>query len=276
MIQDLTETSHLDNATSHRLSTTIILVVLLVLRIATAVIALIGYHFVDKGLLPSWVWLRTAGPWINSGYTSGTVISAVVLIRMYRNRLDALHMDGPFIVLFAYSGIAVFLNDTFGLGCLAGIATILFVLYALSSREQKFSKMQPAAYKISLVVGSILAVCIIILGTTADPAARQGLPSLFLETFPGSVLEEVIYRGLLWMVLRNWGLSEPRTWLLTSALFWVSHINYVLDPPFNFWMFIPAVSLLLGYIILRSKSLTASALTHVLANVLYGTVSHYW
>ncbi len=71
MIRDLAQRSNFDTATSHSLSTMIILVVLLVLRIATAVLALIGYHFLDKGLLPSWVWLRTVGPWINSGFTTG-------------------------------------------------------------------------------------------------------------------------------------------------------------------------------------------------------------
>jgi len=69
----------------------------------------------------------------------------------------------------------------------------------------------------------------------------------------------------------KWG--DTRIFLFTSFLFWISHINYLLDNPFNFWIFIPAVSLLLGYIVLRSKSITPSILAHVFINLLYGLFS---
>ncbi len=42
------------------------------------------------------------------------------------------------------------------------------------------------------------------------------------------VFEEVIFRGVLWTVLRNLGLQEIVAYFISSLLFWMAHYKYML------------------------------------------------
>lgn len=67
------------------------------------------------------------------------------------------------------------------------------------------------------------------------------------------------------MFLKDLGLSDSKAFYIQAFLFSIKHINYLFSP-LTFWVIVPILSLTLGYIVLRSKSLTPSTFVHVLYN----------
>ena len=136
-----------------------------------------------------------------------------------------------------------------------------------------FSTLDPNVGRISLIAVGTFAVCFIVVENFLNlPKISQSLYLFFLETIPGVVYEEAIFRGMLWKFLKNMQLSEPRIVLAQEFLFWLAYIRYLISNPFIFWIFVPIAGLLLGYIVLRSKSITPSTITHLLINLFYGSL----
>jgi membrane protease YdiL (CAAX protease family) len=78
--------------------------------------------------------------------------------------------------------------------------------------------------------------------------------------------EEPLFRGFLWGALRRARWKEVWIWLLQAALFWISHIYYLGNVPFSFWVLVPAAGLLFGLVAWRSRSIAASMLAHGFTN----------
>jgi membrane protease YdiL (CAAX protease family) len=89
---------------------------------------------------------------------------------------------------------------------------------------------------------------------------------------PGIVVEEIMFRGMLWMLLKNLNFSEIKIVILQAILFWISHV-YAFNNLAFFWINAPMISILLGVIVWRSKSITPSTIAHILINMLLGFVS---
>ncbi|NOT06500.1 MAG: CPBP family intramembrane metalloprotease [Anaerolineales bacterium] len=60
--------------------------------------------------------------------------------------------------------------------------------------------------------------------------------------------------------------------ILQAILFWISHV-YAFNNLTFFWITTPMVSIFLGIIVWRSKSITPSTIAHLLINMLLGFVA---
>lgn len=81
------------------------------------------------------------------------------------------------------------------------------------------------------------------------------------------LVEEVIFRGLLWMYLEELGIPGIAIVIIQTLLFWGSHIYYMFSNPILFWFELPIASFLLGIIVWKYKSLTPSSVGHILFNL---------
>jgi len=81
------------------------------------------------------------------------------------------------------------------------------------------------------------------------------------------VIEEITFRGLLWLFLRRLNILEWKILLLQSVVFLLFHINYVFQSPLAFIITIPVGSFLCGLLVWKSRSLAPSILVHYLYNV---------
>jgi membrane protease YdiL (CAAX protease family) len=95
--------------------------------------------------------------------------------------------------------------------------------------------------------------------------ASSFLKNLYIEMGSSVIIEEPIFRGFLWGTLRKLSWPESIIFLLQAFLFWISHIYY-LRHPFTFWIAAPILSLLLGYLALKTKSIIPPMITHVIYN----------
>lgn len=87
----------------------------------------------------------------------------------------------------------------------------------------------------------------------------------FAQMSNASVVEEFLFRGLLWGHLRTKGLDEKRVFLVQALLFWLAHLYYV-SKSFTFLLTIPLLSILLGYVTYRSKSISPALIMHAFFN----------
>jgi membrane protease YdiL (CAAX protease family) len=91
--------------------------------------------------------------------------------------------------------------------------------------------------------------------------------AFFQANVPAIVFEEFLFRGFLWGYLRNKGMGEWLILLIQAIFFWMSHHKYLLAQNFYFfWIPLPLAAVLLGYLVLKSKSLTSSSVAHFLFN----------
>lgn len=88
----------------------------------------------------------------------------------------------------------------------------------------------------------------------------------------GVAFEEFLFRGLLWKVLRDFGLTESKTLIVQAFVFWIAHYHLFLSGSLSFWVTIPFIALMLGIVIKQSKSLALSVVVHFLYNFLTGFI----
>jgi membrane protease YdiL (CAAX protease family) len=88
---------------------------------------------------------------------------------------------------------------------------------------------------------------------------------IFIGGLWGVLYEEILFRGVLWMILRDRGYSETKILVVQAALFWLAHLNLISRS--SFWVILPLFSLWLGFLVLRSKSLTPSTWVHFIYNL---------
>jgi membrane protease YdiL (CAAX protease family) len=79
----------------------------------------------------------------------------------------------------------------------------------------------------------------------------------------GIVFEEILFRGVLWMLLIDLKLSPRTTLLVQALLFWVSHYRFLFTGShFAFWVMMPILGLTYGVIVYKSKSVSITSLCH--------------
>jgi len=251
----------------HQVITYVVFAVLLVTRVSGPLIALLT-NIVGTGMSSEWIdSLDQTVRMLYAFFLLGSYPLIAVVITINRDDLKILNMDKPFVLIFIFLGLTIFWTYISPFDWIAGIATIL-MFYLLLKGKLNFGNTDPNVLRIILVVIGMFVLGLWMATSLLNmPMIEQKLYLFFYESIPTSIYEEVIYRGILWMLLRNLNWSEPKILLFQVFLFWVSHLHFLFRNPVQFWIFTPIVSLLLGYIVLRSKSITPSAIAHVLINL---------
>lgn len=211
------------------------------------------------------------------------VLYLIISTLIWKNgeELYSFHIDKFFIFifflfgsLFRFRGIDNFLTLLFEF--------LLFLFILIFSVAFIKRKIQIKSFSVinkwnllAIFSGFLLAFLIILLNPLIqyDNTKRFSillftgifLKNLFIEIGLSAIIEEPIYRGFLWGTLlkRNW--PEFKILFFQAFLFWISHISY-LNQPFTFWITAPSISLLLGYLTMKSKSIIPPLITHVIYN----------
>ena len=255
--------------TKSQVFTSLACIVLLVITIPIIDInSIIALH--SKGyILPAWIEsFRLINGWFYYLYQRCLFLLIAIVILINRSDLKSLNIDKYFIRLFAYSGLAYCWMYFWPLGWAAGLISV-FMLILYLKKGYQFGDTNPNLRWIVfiIVIGFILSLFFI--GSIPDSAkTERAIHWLLIDFPPFAVMEEVIFRGLPWMVLKKLNWSE--TWIVAfqAVLFWLSHTTYFFTNPMMFWGIVPIASLLLGSIAWRSRSIAPSAVAHILFNVL--------
>src|SRR5258706_1125050 len=242
----------------------------------TILVFLLLVRLVDQDLI-ALIFGASVPDWVPYWDNSIAYILTATIIWLNRHRLVGLNIDRPFVVVFILGGALYALRTTSNnIGVLVGItAGLIFWAYQNNLFVFKNPVPYPKGTGLLILLSIILALA---------PVLRFGLilkPLLnfqtFIATFMGSlqsflaiiVVEEVIFRGALWAYLQSLGLSEKPSFYTQAFLFWIAHHRILLlGHQYSFWVAIPCMSILLGLLAWRSKSLTPSTIGHFLFNFL--------
>jgi Type II CAAX prenyl endopeptidase Rce1-like len=221
------------------------------------------------------IWHIALPSWYSYGYYFSAYMLASVMIWINRNDLRPLNIDKPFLLIFIFSGIilSLYYLPTI-LGICTGLTTFFnFTLY----REEyfKFSIVPKNYVQVSAIIVIALLPFLVIYSWRLFSMGFRESESiwsiLFSADLVGVTIEEVTFRSLLWMFLVKSNQSVVRIILLQAILFWIAHLEYI-SLPITFWFWTPWVSIWLGIIVWRSKSIAPSTLTHFIFNLLIALI----
>lgn len=88
----------------------------------------------------------------------------------------------------------------------------------------------------------------------------------FIQLSNAAIAEEPLFRGFIWGYLKWLHVNEYWIWLIQAGLFCLGHIYYLNTAPYSFFIAIPAMALIFGFIAWRSRSISSSMIIHGLYN----------
>jgi membrane protease YdiL (CAAX protease family) len=239
-------------------------------------IFLLLVRFLDQDLAV-WIFGAKTPTWAIDWYNGIAYILTVTIVWLNRHRLVALNIDKPFVVALILGGVLEAFrlsSDLMLLRVFIGItAGFMYVAYQDRLLVFSFPVPYPKVTWLLILLSILLALAPVVL--FPSPLKTTLSLSIFISTFLGvlqsflvlNVFEEVIFRGALWAYLRGLGLSERSAFFMQAFLFWISHHIYLLhNQQYAFWIGVPCITILLGLLAWRSKSLTPSLIGHFLYN----------
>ena len=196
------------------------------------------------------------------------LLIGIVLV-VNRSDLHSLNVDGGLVFLYILCGLSYFKYFPWPSGWLVLLlSAAIFILY----KKEAFTptNLQLSAWRTMTLVLIIFFLVLLPIFDLLQLSKTSSIIELIVYGAPFVLLEEMLFRGLLWKFLDNLNLPTFLILSLQAFLFWVSHINNMIADPIFFWLLMPIMSIILGIIVWRSKSLTVSFIAHILINFLLG------
>ncbi len=228
--------------------------------------------------LPGWIFGTRVPTWYAYWYVGLAYILTVIIVWLNRHRLSTLNIDRPFLIAVMLGGILYIFYLPTDIGILVGITTFLAIWAYINNYFSFSDTIHYPSWTVPLVC--ISATPVILYALLFSPILKSNLSlhilfaSLLQAQLAAVVFEEVIFRGVLWTVLRNLGLKEIVAYFISSFLFWMAHYRYLLlGSNYSFWFAIPLLAFIFGFMAWRTKSLTPGTIGHFLFNFLVALYS---
>jgi membrane protease YdiL (CAAX protease family) len=201
--------------------------------------------------------------------------SIVTLIWLNKNRLSDMNIDRWFIVLILIAGAFLFLfylPPSIGIVVLSLMA---FTTWSLINAKLNLATFNVAPWKLFVYVFVPLIPVIsgilynnFFVGIKIYVDTQSMLSIIINRDFLGIAYEEILFRGVLWMLLVDLKLSPRAVLLVQALLFWLSHYQLFFEGSYyTFWITLPFISLTYGIIVFKSKSISATSLCHLINNI---------
>ncbi len=205
-------------------------------------------------------------------YITVTFALLAFVIWLNKESISNLHIDRFFIIIFIISGALVSLWLWLSLfGFVVGVSiALIFIL--LETGQLIINVEKKPSILLGIVLG-ILPIIFIRLFFNEPSIFAQGLSNIMkngeivwivIGYLWGVVYEEMLFRGMLWAFLQGRNFSNGKILVIQALLFWLCHLTLV--SRISFWINVPLISLWLGFLVLRYKSLTPSTITHFAYN----------
>jgi len=253
--------------TKYQALTHALLLLLLVFDFAQSLLVLVQVNLLSptfKGMYADQ--LRFWGRMLYELPLLGSFPIIALVIKINQDQLQKLNIDRFYVVLLIISGLIILYSLPYN--CFVVMAAI-YAVYILFGNKVKFGVVDlKALWMILLIIGLFAGITVYMAGFPIKIPNTEVARRFLLQVIPGTIYEEAVYRGMLYMFLMDLGVSKSKAFYIQAFLFWTKHINYLFLFPFAFWIIIPILSLTYGYITMRSKSLTPSTFVHLLYNTL--------
>jgi len=244
-------------------------------KITTGILLFLLLLRIIDQYLPVWLFGADVPDWYGYWYIGTVYILTVVIVGLNRRRLSSLNIDRPFLIALIVGGFLYLFYLPLDIG-LPVVVAAGFLLWAYQENHLVLKNTidYPSGTIHLIFISVLLALLPIVLfrPTLKEPVTLQlilaSIMSIFQEQLALIAFEEVIFRGALWAYLRQLGWKESAVFFAQVFLFWIAHSRFILveHAAYSFWVTVPLVSLLLGLLAWRAKSLTPSTIAHFLFN----------
>lgn len=196
-----------------------------------------------------------------------------VFVFANKDELSRFNIDKYVIYTFVLLDAMLFLSFWLSLRGIIAAASLIVVRAILSSPKANL-KQKENFFRILLfiVIGIAPEVLLKLLGSYFYPGYQSfsglSIGTIFAInaiTLKDVLLEEFLFRSMLWKILKDWHLSDNRIILAQAFLFWFVHFNFTADKAFALPVLIFGVWV--GFLTLRSNSLMPSIATHFVHNI---------
>jgi membrane protease YdiL (CAAX protease family) len=208
--------------------------------------------------------LITLVRWSNTFIYYGVLVLVVIGIIINRDDLQSINVDGLYIVLLIIAGSMGFYFNFFA--CFS-LISVLFLTYFSYTKKIKFTRTAPTVWIMSSLALLVFLLFILIIRDSLNLPSLENIYRGYFNDILGPVFEEALFRGLFWGFLRDRKVKETRILIIQMLVFMAAHLIYAVLNPLAFWVIIPAIGMLLGLMVLRSKSIAPGTLLHVLYNI---------
>lgn len=198
-----------------------------------------------------------------------SLVFLTVFILANKEELDQFNIDRYVIYTFVLSGAALFLSFELSLPWITSIVCSLAIGTALFKSKLKLSQQHILLF---IVIGIIpelffkLVFSNIYQGYKFFAGLSIGsIITIISITLWGVIFEELLFRSILWRILNDWKFSNKKIILTQAFLFWLVHLDFITSKSFGLHIFV--FGIWVGYLTLRSKSLTPSIATHFFHNI---------
>lgn len=237
-----------------------------------------GEIFVDK------LYNSQIPDWFKYLYFLAIYSTIIMLIWFNKNHLQDMNIDRWFILLVLVAGAFLFL---FYLPPAIGV--IILFLMAFMAWCLVNAKLNLAVFNInpwnlfvyiyiSLIPVSLLFFYDIFFARVEIKISEQLILSVAINRdILGIVFEEILFRGVLWMLLTNLKLSPRKVVIIQALFFWIAHYQLLFKGSYyTFWVTLPVVSLTYGVIVYKSKSISVTSLCHWANNFATALMNSYF
>ena len=263
---------------------------------------IIGLLFLRIPFLGFMEWLAPV-PWVDIVFQIGTYLLTALFLFWECKNLPDYHVDILalwIIVLFKpLQTLILRLWDVHNPLAFPNIPSLLIWLiafglaFALWSRSQELPKFRWNSLGwlgIGVLVGIGTALLLAVpmsfqagsgvsLSIFWSALKSQALLGYLYQIGYAALSEEPLFRGFLWGALRKAGWREVWIWLFQAALFVLGHIFYINKFPISFFIIVPVSTLILGLLVWKARTISASMAAHAAVNdlgfLLGNLAAHY-
>jgi membrane protease YdiL (CAAX protease family) len=210
-------------------------------------------------------------------YHLGTFILTGLFIRKNIQNLSQFNISGLALFIFLFSPVFSIIADPHNF--IAYINILIAIKFWIDlfpkRREMILTKTLTNKIASNIIITLIITVTVIIIGaltrefkggSSLDPLNLSWIIRQFLLQLSfAAAMEEPLFRGFFWGYLEKHNLSNITICIIQAFLFWFGHIYYI-DTGLNFWIFHPIAAFSLGLIIVKTKNIAYSLISHALIN----------
>jgi len=207
--------------------------------------------------------------WTYTLFFHWSFILVEIVIIVNRNDLQSLNIDEAFMAMFVAGSLTYWMYYRWPSGWIALLILVpIYILY--KKQEFRFAKTEPIAGRIIMIIIVVFFLSLIFIKEPLTIKRILSVTHFVITGVPLMLIVEVIFRGVLWKFLTDLNWSIPIIIGSQAFLSWLSLSRFMFTNPVIFWMIFPIVSIILGIIVWRSKSIAVSLLALIFYNLFSG------
>jgi membrane protease YdiL (CAAX protease family) len=184
-----------------------------------------------------------------------------------RSNIKELNIDKIFMFIMLGGGLAHLRTTSWDFKSALISVALIFMSILYLWGQYNFRDAQPNLSRtIFLVSIAFLLGILFIIDFISFSKINLAFQWLIID-IPLVIVEEVVFRGMLWMFLKKLNFSEYKIVILQAIFFWISHVYFASEIPVSFWVITPIMSIILGVSVWSTRSITSSIFVHVLFNI---------